>query len=100
MDHHPIWYRLAAENKPGQFYYYVPVDELNKGAWPLTCRSGFLSPAMITYNIMVMLLRICTAVSIITSSVFNHIFDLTSRFKLQDLHEMTRVCYFLQTRKY
>ncbi|KAM9470360.1 voltage-dependent calcium channel subunit alpha-2/delta-4 isoform 1-T1 [Clarias gariepinus] len=30
MDHHPIWYRLAAENKPGQFYYYVPVDEINK----------------------------------------------------------------------
>ncbi|XP_053487207.1 voltage-dependent calcium channel subunit alpha-2/delta-4 isoform X2 [Ictalurus furcatus] len=30
MDHHPIWYRLAAENKPGQFYYYVPVDDINK----------------------------------------------------------------------
>ncbi|MCJ8734363.1 hypothetical protein PDJAM_G00234310 [Pangasius djambal] len=30
MDHHPIWYRLAAENKPGQFYYYVPVDDVNK----------------------------------------------------------------------
>ncbi|GAA6101274.1 voltage-dependent calcium channel subunit alpha-2/delta-4 isoform X1 [Tachysurus ichikawai] len=30
MDHHPIWYRLAAKNKPGQFYYYVPVDDINK----------------------------------------------------------------------
>ncbi|XP_026802260.3 voltage-dependent calcium channel subunit alpha-2/delta-4 [Pangasianodon hypophthalmus] len=30
MDHHPLWYRLAAENKPGQFYYYVPVDDVNK----------------------------------------------------------------------
>uniref|UniRef100_A0A8C1JKW2 Calcium channel, voltage-dependent, alpha 2/delta subunit 4b n=1 Tax=Cyprinus carpio TaxID=7962 RepID=A0A8C1JKW2_CYPCA len=24
VDHFPIWYRLAAENKPGQFFFYVP----------------------------------------------------------------------------
>uniref|UniRef100_A0A8B9LJU2 Voltage-dependent calcium channel subunit alpha-2/delta-4-like n=1 Tax=Astyanax mexicanus TaxID=7994 RepID=A0A8B9LJU2_ASTMX len=31
VDHFPIWYRLAAENKPGQFLYYVPDDDVNKG---------------------------------------------------------------------
>ncbi|XP_016116585.1 voltage-dependent calcium channel subunit alpha-2/delta-4-like isoform X1 [Sinocyclocheilus grahami] len=31
VDHFPIWYRLAAENKPGQFFFYVPHDEINKG---------------------------------------------------------------------
>ncbi|XP_076877755.1 voltage-dependent calcium channel subunit alpha-2/delta-4 isoform X2 [Brachyhypopomus gauderio] len=31
VDHFPIWYRLAAENKPGQFFYYVPADNINKG---------------------------------------------------------------------
>lgn len=41
MDHHPIWYRLAAKNKPGQFYYYVPVDDINKGAGSLTCDAEF-----------------------------------------------------------
>uniref|UniRef100_A0AAR2JVN9 VWFA domain-containing protein n=1 Tax=Pygocentrus nattereri TaxID=42514 RepID=A0AAR2JVN9_PYGNA len=30
VDHFPIWYRLAAENKPGQFLYYVPDDDINK----------------------------------------------------------------------
>uniref|UniRef100_A0A8B9RKD9 Voltage-dependent calcium channel subunit alpha-2/delta-4-like n=1 Tax=Astyanax mexicanus TaxID=7994 RepID=A0A8B9RKD9_ASTMX len=30
VDHFPIWYRLAAENKPGQFLYYVPDDDVNK----------------------------------------------------------------------
>uniref|UniRef100_W5K368 Calcium voltage-gated channel auxiliary subunit alpha2delta 4 n=1 Tax=Astyanax mexicanus TaxID=7994 RepID=W5K368_ASTMX len=32
VDHFPIWYRLAAENKPGQFLYYVPDDDVNKVA--------------------------------------------------------------------
>uniref|UniRef100_A0A672NT59 Voltage-dependent calcium channel subunit alpha-2/delta-4-like n=1 Tax=Sinocyclocheilus grahami TaxID=75366 RepID=A0A672NT59_SINGR len=32
VDHFPIWYRLAAENKPGQFFFYVPHDDINKGA--------------------------------------------------------------------
>ncbi|XP_051545218.1 voltage-dependent calcium channel subunit alpha-2/delta-4-like isoform X2 [Myxocyprinus asiaticus] len=31
LDHFPIWYRLAAENKPGQFFFYVPQDDVNKG---------------------------------------------------------------------
>ncbi|XP_030621099.1 voltage-dependent calcium channel subunit alpha-2/delta-4 [Chanos chanos] len=31
VDHFPIWYRLAAENTPGQFLYYVPADDVNKG---------------------------------------------------------------------
>ncbi|XP_043084529.1 voltage-dependent calcium channel subunit alpha-2/delta-4 isoform X2 [Puntigrus tetrazona] len=31
VDHFPIWYRLAAENKPGQFFFYVPHDDINKG---------------------------------------------------------------------
>ncbi|ROL43958.1 Voltage-dependent calcium channel subunit alpha-2/delta-4 [Anabarilius grahami] len=31
VDHFPIWYRLAAENKPGQFLFYVPHDDINKG---------------------------------------------------------------------
>ncbi|XP_062856817.1 voltage-dependent calcium channel subunit alpha-2/delta-4 [Trichomycterus rosablanca] len=31
LDHHPLWYRLAVESKPGQFYYYVPADDVNKG---------------------------------------------------------------------
>lgn len=64
MDHHPIWYRLAAENKPGQFYYYVPVDDINKGACPLTSNAESDSvQLMLTYNIMIISLRICTAIS-------------------------------------
>uniref|UniRef100_A0A8C1XK33 Calcium channel, voltage-dependent, alpha 2/delta subunit 4b n=1 Tax=Cyprinus carpio TaxID=7962 RepID=A0A8C1XK33_CYPCA len=31
VDHFPIWYRMAAENKPGQFFFYVPHDDINKG---------------------------------------------------------------------
>ncbi|KAA0724426.1 Voltage-dependent calcium channel subunit alpha-2/delta-4 [Triplophysa tibetana] len=31
VDHFPIWYRLAAVNKPGQFFFYVPHDDINKG---------------------------------------------------------------------
>lgn len=31
VDHFPTWYRLAAENKPGQFFFYVPYDDINKG---------------------------------------------------------------------
>ncbi|XP_062316943.1 voltage-dependent calcium channel subunit alpha-2/delta-4 isoform X1 [Osmerus eperlanus] len=31
LDHFPLWYRLAVENRPGQFYYYVPMEENNKG---------------------------------------------------------------------
>ncbi|TRY83446.1 hypothetical protein DNTS_016199, partial [Danionella cerebrum] len=31
VDHFPIWYRLAAENKPGRFFFYVPYDDVNKG---------------------------------------------------------------------
>jgi len=42
VDHFPIWYRLAVENKPGQFFFYVPHDDINKGALILiikfTCR--------------------------------------------------------------
>uniref|UniRef100_A0A8C1XLP7 Calcium channel, voltage-dependent, alpha 2/delta subunit 4b n=1 Tax=Cyprinus carpio TaxID=7962 RepID=A0A8C1XLP7_CYPCA len=30
VDHFPIWYRMAAENKPGQFFFYVPHDDINK----------------------------------------------------------------------
>uniref|UniRef100_A0A673X6R1 Calcium voltage-gated channel auxiliary subunit alpha2delta 4 n=1 Tax=Salmo trutta TaxID=8032 RepID=A0A673X6R1_SALTR len=27
MDHFPLWYRLAMENPPGRFLYYMPVED-------------------------------------------------------------------------
>uniref|UniRef100_A0A6Q2ZPA2 VWA N-terminal domain-containing protein n=1 Tax=Esox lucius TaxID=8010 RepID=A0A6Q2ZPA2_ESOLU len=27
VDHFPLWYRMAAENPPGRFLYYMPVEE-------------------------------------------------------------------------
>ncbi|KAL2093911.1 hypothetical protein ACEWY4_011223 [Coilia grayii] len=31
VDHFPVWYRIAAENTPGKFLFYMPTDEDNKG---------------------------------------------------------------------
>ncbi|XP_048113421.1 voltage-dependent calcium channel subunit alpha-2/delta-4 isoform X1 [Alosa alosa] len=31
VDHFPVWYRMAAENPPGKFLFYVPTDEDSKG---------------------------------------------------------------------
>nr|XP_046210767.1 voltage-dependent calcium channel subunit alpha-2/delta-4-like isoform X1 [Oncorhynchus gorbuscha] len=30
MDHFPLWYRLAMENPPGRFLYYIPVEDNDK----------------------------------------------------------------------
>ncbi|CDQ74131.1 unnamed protein product [Oncorhynchus mykiss] len=27
VDHFPLWYRLAMENPPGRFIYYIPVED-------------------------------------------------------------------------
>ncbi|XP_037398173.1 voltage-dependent calcium channel subunit alpha-2/delta-4 isoform X2 [Pygocentrus nattereri] len=31
LDHFPVWYRRAAENRPGRFLYYVPKEDMRDG---------------------------------------------------------------------
>uniref|UniRef100_A0A8C7QLX5 VWFA domain-containing protein n=1 Tax=Oncorhynchus mykiss TaxID=8022 RepID=A0A8C7QLX5_ONCMY len=54
MDHFPLWYRLAMENPPGRFLYYMPVeDNDNKdktGTVGLPCDPWLSSiPSLVTH---------------------------------------------------
>uniref|UniRef100_A0A673X716 Calcium voltage-gated channel auxiliary subunit alpha2delta 4 n=1 Tax=Salmo trutta TaxID=8032 RepID=A0A673X716_SALTR len=60
MDHFPLWYRLAMENPPGRFLYYMPVeDNDNKdktGTVGLPCDPWLSSiPSLVTHLFILIL---------------------------------------------
>uniref|UniRef100_A0A8C1QEJ9 Calcium channel, voltage-dependent, alpha 2/delta subunit 4b n=1 Tax=Cyprinus carpio TaxID=7962 RepID=A0A8C1QEJ9_CYPCA len=64
VDHFPIWYRLAAENKPGQFFFYASVCTsgslhicLSMSVWVCVCVCliimGFRNDFILCYTVYI-----------------------------------------------
>uniref|UniRef100_A0A673FNH5 Voltage-dependent calcium channel subunit alpha-2/delta-4-like n=1 Tax=Sinocyclocheilus rhinocerous TaxID=307959 RepID=A0A673FNH5_9TELE len=87
VDHFPIWYRLAAENKPGQFFFYVPHDDINKGAQKVIVKWIFYTNRFTRMNSdpvggrLSILIHLCFSQDVNCYLVDNNGFTLVSKEK-------------------